>query len=148
MMHRTGHDRAAHGCTFLVSVPPLHCCRRLKPPFKVRVTLWHSCKVDMEATVTAHAITETEFNMLEKWMPPELDAARTGEMVERATPTELKGSTKLSHVFSLVRSLLLPASLPASEQFAVLCTLCWCCCARGGRLPHACTSPPCKRKQW
>ena len=67
------------------------------------MTLWHSAPVDMETVVTAHAVTEIEFNMLEKWMPPDLDAASTGEMVERATPTELKGSTRLGHTFSLVR---------------------------------------------
>jgi hypothetical protein len=78
-------------------------CRRLKPAFKARVTVWHSDPVELHATVSAHAITEMEFNVLEKWMPPDLDAACTGEMVERATPTELKGSTKLEHTFSLVR---------------------------------------------
>ena len=79
-------------------------CRRLKPPFKAKVTVWHAARVDMPITVTAHAITETEFNMLEKWMPPDMDAACTGEMVERATPTELKGSVQLQHTFSLVRA--------------------------------------------
>jgi hypothetical protein len=77
-------------------------CRRLKPAFKVRLTLWHSDVVEMHAVVTAHAITEAEFNALENWMPPDVDAARTGQMVERATPTELKGCTALEHTFVLV----------------------------------------------
>ena len=74
------------------------------------MTVWHADAVELHTTVTAHAITESEFNALENWMPPDLDAACTGQMVERATPTELKGCTTLEHSFSLVRSRALRAA--------------------------------------
>ena len=95
--------------------------RRLKPSFKVRVTVWHSSRVHLRTAVAAHAITEAEFNTLEKWMPPDLDAAATGEMVERATPTELKGSTRLEHTFTLVRAASAAPRCPAHLASSLRC---------------------------
>lgn len=74
-------------------------CRRLKPPFKVRVRLWHKAPVCLPVAVTAHAIVQDEYSNLENWIPPAIDAAVTKEMVERSTPTELKGTTSLTYQF-------------------------------------------------
>ena len=43
-------------------------CRRLKPPFKVKVALWHSTAVELDVNVAAHAITEAEYLALEQYV--------------------------------------------------------------------------------
>lgn len=78
-------------------------CRRLKPPFKVRVSMKITSSMHCPIVLCAHAISQTEFERIETWRPPEMAAKLTHQMVERPTPTELKGNLSLEWRFEGVR---------------------------------------------
>lgn len=75
----------------------------MKPPFQVRVSASYSSGMTCAVTVTAHAICHSEFERIDSWIPPEIDALRNYEMVDRSNPTDLKGNRALEWRFEGVR---------------------------------------------
>lgn len=92
--------------------------RRLTPDFKVRVEVRYRGKVSFPLTVRAYILSQQEKDNLPEWAPDgSSDHENQGD--RHKPPTELKGTTYITHHFEENMSGVLSSSLGSSGRSAV-----------------------------